>query len=131
MTASIRLAILAVSLLALAGCSIHVKGKDGADGRDGRLVQIERDNRLALESLRPGMGLREVQGVMPHEPDFSEALTVDGASYRALFYRTQRVARDGAITRDETTPLVFRNGELTGWGETVWSELTGRPLAGE
>src|SRR6056297_3613012 len=131
MTASIRLAILAVSLLALGGSSIHVKGKDGADGRDGRLVQIERDNRLALESLRLGMGLREVQEVMPHEPDFSEAFTVDGATYRALFYRTQRVARDGVTTRDETTPLVFRSGELTGWGETAWFELTGRPPAGD
>ena len=131
MFAPIRLATLAVSLLALAGCSIQVSGKDGADGRDGRLVAAERDNRLALESLRLGMGLREVQAVMPHEPDFSEAFTVDGASYRALVYRTQPVTRDGVTTRDETTPLVFRNGELTGWGETAWFELTGRPLAGD
>ena len=35
MFAPIRLATLAVSLLALAGCSIQVSGKDGADGRDG------------------------------------------------------------------------------------------------
>ncbi|HKL50863.1 MAG TPA: DUF3192 domain-containing protein [Wenzhouxiangellaceae bacterium] len=128
MHALIRGVVAGAIVLVLGGCSIHVTGKDGADGRDGGLVEFERDNRLAIESLRLGMGLPEVQSVMPHESDFSEAFTVGGASYRVLFYRTQRVARDGVTTRDETTPLVFRNGELMGWGESAWFELTGRPL---
>lgn len=128
MNALVRMVVLAVFVIVLSGCVVAI-GNDGPNGRDAAWSEIERDNRLALESLRLGMGVREVQSSMPHESDFSEAFTVEGVVYRALFYRTQRVEGDGVTTRDETTPLIFANGELVGWGESAWFDVTGRPLA--
>jgi len=29
--------------------------------------------------------------------------------YRVLYYRTQRLHADGDTTKDETTPLIFKN----------------------
>ena len=49
-------------------------------------------------------------------PDFSEAFTKDGDNYRVLFYRTQHEHSDGETSKDETTPLVFKNDQLIGWG---------------
>ena len=131
MIAPFRPALLALALLALGGCSIHVKGSDGADGRDGFLAGVERDNRIAIETLELGMSLGEVRSAMPHESDFSEAATVDGVSYRALFYRTHPVEEDGLASREGTTPLVFRNARLVGCGESAWFDATGRSLSTE
>jgi outer membrane protein assembly factor BamE (lipoprotein component of BamABCDE complex) len=49
-------------------------------------------------------------------PSFSDAFVKDGREYRVLYYRTQRTVSDGETTRDETTPLVFENDQLIGWG---------------
>lgn len=123
-----RLAVLAALVVGLAGCVVAI-GNDGPESRDSEWAEIERDNRRAIDSLRLGMGIRETQATMPHEPDFSEAFTVRGVGYRALFYRTQRVEGDGVTARNETTPLIFADGELVGWGESAWFDVTGRPLA--
>jgi hypothetical protein len=40
----------------------------------------------------------------------------DGVEYEVLFYYTDLRARDEKITDDELTPLVFREGRLTGIG---------------
>jgi len=40
-----------------------------------------------------------------------------------LFYRTRRTEADGETSRDETTPLVFKNNELVGWGLKVYENL--------
>jgi hypothetical protein len=50
-------------------------------------------------------------------PDFSEAFSKKDDSYRVLFYRTQHEHSDGETTKDETTPLVFKNDRLIGWGQ--------------
>ena len=123
-----RAAALASLVMTLSGCVVAI-GNDGPESRDAGWAEIERDNRRAIESLRLGMGTREVQTIMPHEADFSEAFTVDGVAYRALLYRTQRVEGDGVTARNETTPLIFANGELAGWGGSAWFDVTGRSLA--
>lgn len=128
MQQSIRLVVLVFLAVWLSGCVVAI-GNDGLESRDSEWAEIERDNRRAIETLRLGMGIREVQLAMPHQADFSEAFSVQGVAYRALFYRTQRVEGDGVTARNETTPLLFANGELAGWGESAWFEVTGRTLA--
>lgn len=123
-----RLVVLASLLVWLSGCVVAI-GNDGPESRGSEWAEIERDNRRAIDSLRLGMGIREAQAAMPHEADFSEAFMVQGISHRALFYRTHRVAGDGVTARNETTPLIFANGELVGWGESAWFDVTGRTLA--
>ena len=52
-------------------------------------------------------------------PDFSEAFQHNDDNYRVLYYRTQHRHSDGDTTIDETTPLVFKNDHLIGWGEDI------------
>jgi len=108
---------------------VEINVNEEGAGRDTDWARVERENRLAIESLDTGLALDEVRSVMPHEPAFTEAFSVDDVDYRVLFYRTQRVAGDGVTRRDETTPLIFADGRLTGWGELAWYDLTGHSLA--
>lgn len=117
---SIVLGILTASVLT--GCVVAI-GNEGR-GQESDWAQVERDNRAAIDNLLLGMELNEARARMPHEPAFSEAFTVDGVAHRVLFYRTQRVQGDGMTTRNETTPLVFVEDRLAGWGE---SALVGLP----
>ena len=117
---------LAIALPVLGGCVVavgDVKSDGEADWQD-----MERNNREAISRLDNGMTIESVRSRMNGSPEFSESIESGGGSYRVLFYRTQRREADGMTTRDETTPLIFRDGELVAWGETAWMDLTGRPL---
>ena len=46
----------------------------------------------------------------------SRSVSQDGKSIEVLYYYTDSRSLDGAITRDETTPLVLVDGILRGWG---------------
>jgi len=60
--------------------------------------------------------------VGPIDPfDFNELFEKQDGTYRVLYYRTQKTMGDGITTKDECTPLVFRNGELVGWGDSAYS----------
>ena len=56
-------------------------------------------------------------------PEFDELLVKNGKEHRILFYRTQRMKGDGSTTKDECTPLIFVNGELSGFGQTALDSL--------
>lgn len=56
-------------------------------------------------------------------PDISEAkATHDGQELLVLFYRTHHVKSDGITTRDECTPLLFKNDKLIAWGADAYSD---------
>ncbi|WP_434928773.1 DUF3192 domain-containing protein [Shewanella sp. HL-SH8] len=56
--------------------------------------------------------------------DFVEAKTAIDGQYQLLFYRTHHVQSDGITTRDECTPLLFKNNILIAWGtETLQQYL--------
>lgn len=61
-------------------------------------------------------------------PDISEAHSTDEGDLLILFYRTQHVKSDGITTRDETTPLLFRDDQLFAWGEQAYVRYLGEPL---
>lgn len=55
-------------------------------------------------------------------PDISEAkITADG-ELQILFYRTHHVKSDGITTRDECTPLLFRDNKLIAWGIDAYQD---------
>ncbi|WYI90788.1 DUF3192 domain-containing protein [Shewanella chilikensis] len=54
--------------------------------------------------------------------DFSEAIQTHGQSLQVLFYRTQHVKSDGKTTKDECTPLLFKDGRLQAWGEDTYQQ---------
>jgi len=69
-------------------------------------------NLAGIGRLRQGMTKTEVEAIMGapltgevyHEPDI-------------WYYYTCRRWADGAITRDECTPVVFADGRVIGWGQ--------------
>jgi outer membrane protein assembly factor BamE (lipoprotein component of BamABCDE complex) len=114
-----KLIVAAAAAASLSGCII-VGGEHGWVHSDWEKEQ--RRNSERISQLDIGMERVDVIDRMG-SPDFSEAYTRDDAEYRVLFYRTQRRHGDGATTRDETTPLVFRNDTLVGWGDEVYASM--------
>lgn len=111
-------------IMTLAGCAITVN--DGDSKREADWRERQEHNRHEIARLEIGMSREEVRDRLGR-PDISEAFTREGADYRILYYRTQHNRSDGKTTRDETTPLVFRDGRLEGWGETLLRRIGVQP----
>lgn len=82
-------------------------------------------NRKYIGRLELGSPSGEVLRLLG-PPDLSEAITTSAGELVVYFYRTHHVKSDGVTTRDETTPLIFRNEKLLAWGEPAYQEYTGR-----
>ncbi|HLV48698.1 MAG TPA: DUF3192 domain-containing protein [Aliidiomarina sp.] len=82
-------------------------------------------NRKYIGRLELGSPSAEVLRLLG-PPDLSEALTMPEGEFVVYFYRTHHVKSDGVTTRDETTPLIFRNEKLIAWGDPAYQEYTGR-----
>ncbi|MCW8878164.1 MAG: DUF3192 domain-containing protein [Kangiellaceae bacterium] len=108
-------ALAAAMVLSLSGC-IVVGGDHDWNDEDWRVQQKE--NREIISELELNTERSRVLTRLG-APNFSEAFTKDGDDYRILFYRTQHRHSDGDTTKDETTPLVFKNDKLIGWGEKI------------
>ncbi len=116
-----KLFVALFSCLFLASCIIVTdRDEDGSGNVDWR--QIEAENRVLIADLQPGLSLAEVRTVLG-DPQYSESFQHSDGQIVILRYRTQHRHSDGNTSLDETTPLVFRNGVLTGWGETAMSAV--------
>jgi len=63
----------------------------------------------------------EVTTRLINNPYRTETLKgIDGQIYEVLFYYTDIKKADEAITDDELTPILIKDGKLVGWG---WSFL--------
>ncbi len=82
----------------------------------------QENNREAIAMLDIGMQREEVLDRLS-APEFSESYSHNGEQIRVLFFRTQHRHSDGETSRDETTPLVFRNDTLIGWGQEVYASV--------
>lgn len=115
------LPLLAVASLSLTACVVHVGG-DKYDDDSESWEQIQRNNQQTLAKLTLGTSIAQVESLMG-TPDFSEAFDSKGQAVQVLFYRTQHRHSDGQTTRDECTPLIFKEGSLVGWGEKPYQQL--------
>lgn len=113
-----NLALLASITYVSTGC-IYVNGEkiNVDDWRESQLTQREAISRLQL-----GQGLDAVTGELGTPVD-SEAFLDGDTEVKVLFYRTRRAHADGETTRDEMTPLVFRDNVLVGWGERYYASF--------
>ncbi|MCC5879428.1 MAG: DUF3192 domain-containing protein [Idiomarina sp.] len=84
-------------------------------------------NRKYISRLELGESKESVMRLLG-PPDISEAHDTSEGDLLVLFYRTQHVRSDGITTRDETTPLLFRNDRLLAWGESAYVRHLGEPL---
>jgi len=114
------LAAALISPFTLTGCVISVGGDDGHYSSDWQ--DREYNNRKHVSQLETGMTYESVVRKMG-VADFNEMHDKNDHAYRVLFYRTQRTMDDGVTSKDECTPLVFRDGILTGWGEGAYNQL--------
>lgn len=93
---------------------------------------VRAENREHLNRLSPGMSKAEVLSVMgtdtrrirggeritnPYRTEFYHG---GGSEWEILLYYTDEKRDDNAITDDELTPLVLRDGRLDGWGWSYW-----------
>ena len=110
-----------LAALMLTGCYISARD-DGPEGgwstETGDWQRRQERNREAIEYLALGRSVGSVTSELG-APEMTESFVRDGRDFRLLFYRTRLVREDGRTTRDETTPLVFVNDELVGWGESA------------
>ena len=110
--------LLAVSL---SGC-IVIGDRDNWNDSDWE--QTQQDNREVISDLVLNSALKNVR-LKLGAPNFSEAFTHSDEQYRVLYYRTQHRHSDGDTTKDETTPLVFKNDKLIGWGNDALAKVQG------
>jgi hypothetical protein len=112
-----RSLLLATAVASLSACVIHV----GGDDRDDSWRIIERRNVDRIEALPMGVSTQDARERLG-EPNFIEAFTSSRGDYKVLFYRTHRNKADGDTSKDETTPLVFKDGRLIGYGDRVYQD---------
>jgi hypothetical protein len=104
--------------LTLSGCVISVDG-EGEHSYRSDWQDVEQKNRRAIAKLEPALTFNEVSSRMG-TADFNEYYENNGNTYQILYFRTQRIEGDGVTTKDECTPLIFKNGDLAGWGESAY-----------
>lgn len=78
-------------------------------------------NQGKLTELKLGQSEESVVEMLGH-PDFSEAKLSQGQTLNVLFYRTHQTKSDGVTTKDECTPLLFRNDQLIAWGDDTYQQ---------
>ena len=119
MNVLISLALAALIASSVTGCVIV--GSEQGDGRED-WEDEQTENRNVISRLELGSSRTDVVSKLG-TPSFSEAYTHGAEEVRVLFFRTRHRHSDGATTRDETTPLVFKNDRLVGWGEDSYQSL--------
>jgi hypothetical protein len=108
--------------LSLSGCVISVDG-DGEYGHHSDWQDSEQNNRKHISRLQQDTGYEDILNRMGIA-DFNESYSKDDDTYQVLYYRTQRINGDGVTTKDECTPLVFKNSILVGWGERAYNTIS-------
>jgi len=116
-------AMILMSQLALvSGCVIAVNTSEFDEDSDS-WHKRQKQNREAIAEMVLGRTQPSIEDQMG-SPDFVESFQRGGEKFVVLYYRTHRTEGDGETTKDETTPLVFVDGELVGWGESAVDHAT-------
>ncbi|HKI75438.1 MAG TPA: DUF3192 domain-containing protein [Pseudomonadales bacterium] len=108
-------------LLFLAGCVIDVNAP--GDNSESDWQARQRRNLHAIEHMQLGKTRASVESELG-DPDFTDSFKRNGSTFVVLYYRTRHMHDDGRTTKDETTPLVFADGSLVGWGESAIDHAT-------
>jgi hypothetical protein len=113
----LNMTLLLSSIFLLPGCVIAVNTDDWEDHADGWYSK-QRKNARHIDHLELGKSDEAVRSELG-EPNFTESFMRGEDTYLVLYYRTRHMEGDGRTTKDETTPLVFVDGSLVGWGESA------------
>ncbi len=105
-------------LLTLTGCVIAIDADKRSewDTQHSQWEAREQNNRQHIQSLQLGISFSDITEKMGIA-DFNELSLKGSEQYQILYYRTQRKQQDGITTKDECTPLIFKDNSLIGWGQ--------------
>lgn len=117
----IALVVCAPLAMGLTGCVVAIDGDNDHSSMSNSHDRAQK-NREQIATLFPQMSYGDITNRMG-VADFNENYTKDGESIHVLFYRTHRVHKDDLTTKDECTPLIFKNGALVSWGESALAQL--------
>ena len=117
----LALVLAAPLTMGLTGCVVSVGGDDDY-GRQHSFEDREYENRQKIARLQLNSTFADIQSTLG-TPDFNEVYQKDGENVQVLYYRTNRKHKDGVTTKDECTPLIFKNNLLISWGDTAYSML--------
>jgi len=122
----IKKMLVVVPLLSLLSGCVIVAGDGDRDGSwdiSSDWEDTQKSNLKHINSLTLGAERTAVLTQMGN-PSFTEAFqNNNGNIYTTLFYRTHKAHGDGKTTKDETTPLVFKNDKLIGWGNDALQRI--------
>ncbi|MEO0424173.1 MAG: DUF3192 domain-containing protein, partial [Pseudomonadota bacterium] len=93
------------------------------DGESEQWQTVQRTNDSYIDNLYLGTSKARVVADLG-QPDFKEAFDRHGDVFEVLYYRTHHRKSDGKTTKEETTPLVFVDGILVGYGESAIDKAT-------
>jgi hypothetical protein len=91
---------------------------DEWDSEEGDWEDRQKNNVRKIQKLELGRTRSSIKADFG-EPDLVESFMRDEQNFSVLFYRTRHVHSDGMTTREETTPLVFVDDVLVGWGDSA------------
>ena len=104
------------------------------------LPEIASENQANITKLSLGMSKAAVVQLMgnriAHTPDgpvnnpfrTETFQSSAGVNFEILYYVTERHRRFQPVRLRQTTPLVFKDGVLTGWGSDALKQATGQDL---
>lgn len=116
-----KLLVVSVLTATLSGCVVAIGDKTERQS-ESSWKKAQAYNLQQINQLQLGTQIDDVRASLG-APDFSELFQKDGEQVQVLFYRTHHVSSDSKTTKDECTPLVFKNNQLTGWGEKAYQYL--------
>lgn len=111
----LALIIAAPLTLSLTGCIVSVGGDDEGQSMTTQFEDREYSNRKKIARIALNSSYMDVANQLG-VADFNESYEKNGQRIQVLFYRTNRVHKDGLTTRDECTYLYFVDGALQDTG---------------
>ena len=114
--------VAAALAVTLSGCVVAVGGDHDFERDDSSWKKTQRYNQEQINKLTLQMSAEDIRTLLG-TPDFTESFNKDGETVQVLFYRTHHQKSDGKTTKDECTPLVFKQNRLTGWGDKAYQYL--------
>ena len=120
------LLIAALTAPFLTGCVIAVSDGEADThwaGNSSSWQKQHKNNREVISNLALDTSYQTVLNKL-NTPNFTELLKQGDDVYQVLFYATHSIHSAGKMTKDECTPLVFKNDKLIGVGDTIYKSLS-------
>ena len=118
----VKFAVIGFGLYAVFAASVltfYEDDPDQMDWEDRQAFNKRFINELSLENQINKSYIIESLG----SPDITEAKHIEEYAFQVMFYRTQHQQSDGITTKDECTPLLFKDGRLIAWGNGAYEQF--------